>query len=868
MNPSLTSLIGRDESGLEVADSVVTATSATQLLVDWANSQDGWVRRAVALVLTTRASVEPEGLDQLYVQYLAEKGLSDGEADVVPAIQLMDATSEDGSVLKLVSLEGVEGVNALASDQSIAFNEGITVVFGENGAGKTGYTRILKRIAKARSAELIIRDVHNGSSDDTPTAEIAWSLDDVAGSAKWSNEAGLTPLDRMDVFDSPSVLMHLDSDLSYAYTPADLALFQYVTDAIGRVSELAAKDVQARKPTKNTFLQVFERGSSVYPLIETLSSATDIEKLRTLSTLSDQETAELAALPDAVAALQGDNMQAQLAVASNRHVVNSQILALATALAEMDRSKYNQALEDLKTAEEGQRALKANISEHHAIPGADSEEWHALITAGDEYRKHLELEEYPSEGDSCLYCRQVLSPEALELIEVYKNLANNAGQLAIGQSNRILQELSSDILACDIDRLERDIAAMGALPEDDDHMVAAEKLIEATKSLFVELGAKRTLASNPVAPLLSPASKEAKARIDASEKLMVELKLRSADRVTKLGESQIKLLNLKARAQLKDNFPDIQGYVEDAKWAESLRIAAARISSTQAALTSVAKQASTFLLNNNFDARFQEECLKLRAPVVQLDFPGRKGATRRVKTVTSHKPSAILSEGEQKVIAMADFLAESSLRYASSPVIFDDPVNSLDYRRIAEVSSRIASLAEDRQVIVFTHNIWFATELLSRFEKKPTLCSYFSIQDDGPVKGIVSSGTHPRWDTVKKMTGKVNAILQAAKAAEGETREALVEKGYSLVRSWCEVVVEQELLQQVVQRYQPNVMLTKLHAIDGKKVDEAKKIIVPIYEKACRIMDGHSQPLETLSVRPKFDELEAEWKQLQEMRSA
>lgn len=491
-----------------------------------------------------------------------------------------------------------------------------------------------------------------------------------------------------------------------------------------------------------------------------------------------------------------------------------------------------------------------------------------MITAGDEYRKHLELEDYPSAGDSCLYCQQTLSPEAQQLIEVYKNLANNAAQLAIGQSNRTLQELSSSILACDFERLERDIAAMGTVPEDDDHMAAAGKLIAATKTLCVELEAKRPLATSLVAPRLAPASKEAAARIDASEKLIAELKLRSADRMTKLGESQAKLLNLKARAQLKDNLPDIQAYVEDAKWSESLRIAAARISSTQTALTTVAKQASTLLLNNHFDARFQEECLKLRAPVVQLDFPGRKGASRRVKTVTSHKPSAILSEGEQKVIAMADFLAESSLRYASSPVIFDDPVNSLDYRRIGEVSSRIAALAEDRQVVVFTHNIWFATELLSRFEKNPRHCSYFSIQDDGPLKGIVSSGTHPRWDTVKKMTGKVNAILQSAKAAEGETREALVEKGYSLVRSWCEVVVEQELLQQVVQRYQPNVMLTKLHSIDGKKLDEAKKIIVPIYEKACRIMDGHSQPLETLSIRPKLEELEVEWKQLQEMRSA
>lgn len=858
----------QDEIDLEDVDSVDDKISASQLLVDWANTRDGWIRRVVTFVLAARSPIESGTHDEIYAHFLAEKGLSDVEAEDVPAIQLTEATIEDGSVLRLLGLGEIQGVNALASGQSIAFNEGITVVFGENGAGKTGYTRILKRIAKARSAETIIRDVHGTSPVDGPAAEISWALDGIASSATWANEEGLKPLDRMDVFDAPSALMHLDSDLSYAYTPADLALFQYVTDAIGRVSDLATSGIDTRKPQTNVFLQIFKRNSSVYPFIETLGSATDLEKLTVLSELSDKEVTELAALPDSVTALQSDNVQAHLAVANNRRSVNSQIHALAAALEGMEFSKYNQTLTDLKAAEEGQRILKVSISEHHAIPGADSDEWHALITAGDEYRKQLELEDYPSEGDSCLYCRQVLSPDALELVRTYMDLANNAGQLLITRSTRVLQELTSGVLACDLVRLERDIAAMGDSPEADEHMVAAGILIEEMKALRVELDAKRPLVLNLEATLLTSTKKEATTRITASEKLVTDLKLQSADRETKLRDAQAKLLNLKARVQLKENLSDVRTYVENARWSEALRTEAARIPSTLTALTTVAKQASTLLLNNNFDSRFQEECLKLRAPAVQLNFPGRKGASRRVKTVTSHKPSVILSEGEQKVIAMADFLAESSLRHASSPVIFDDPVNSLDYRRIGEVSARIAALAESRQVIVFTHNIWFATELLSRFEKKTNLCSYFSIQENGALKGIVSPGSHPRWDTVKKMTGKVNDILQSAKAATGETREALVEKGYSLVRSWCEVVVEQELLQQVVQRYQPNVMLTKLDSIDGQKLDVAKKVIVPIYEKACRIMEGHSQPLETLSIRPKLEELEVEWKQLQEMRSA
>jgi energy-coupling factor transporter ATP-binding protein EcfA2 len=54
--------------------------------------------------------------------------------------------------------------------------------------------------------------------------------------------------------------------------------------------------------------------------------------------------------------------------------------------------------------------------------------------------------------------------------------------------------------------------------------------------------------------------------------------------------------------------------------------------------------------------------------------------------------------------ALADFLAEASLR-PPAPVIFGNPINSLDYKRMAEVVERIVESSETRKVIVFTHNI-------------------------------------------------------------------------------------------------------------------------------------------------------------------
>ena len=283
-------------------------------------------------------------------------------------------------------------------------------------------------------------------------------------------------------------------------------------------------------------------------------------------------------------------------------------------------------------------------------------------------------------------------------------------------------------------------------------------------------------------------------------------------------------------------------------------------------LTETAKTASEQLLNADFERHFRAECAALRAPSVALEFPGRQGQAARRKSVSAEaRPSAVLSEGEQKVIALADFLAEASMRLTPSPVIFDDPVNSLDYRRVREVAARIAALAGERQVIVFTHSIWLATELLSHFESDKDRCTYYGVSDDG-AKGIITAGAHPRWDTVRKTRGRINELIQGADNSEGEVREALIEQAYSLIRSWCEVVVEAELLQNVTQRYQAHVMMTALPKIKGAHLGVAVGKILPIFEKACRVMEGHSQPLETLAVRPALSELREDWAALQAAR--
>ena len=326
-------------------------------------------------------------------------------------------------------------------------------------------------------------------------------------------------------------------------------------------------------------------------------------------------------------------------------------------------------------------------------------------------------------------------------------------------------------------------------------------------------------------------------------------------------------MELGARRLLAKHLLAIDKYIKDARWIDKGRAQSKRFSVTLKSLTDTAKIGSDQLLNQDFGKRFEKECEKLRAPRVRLEFPGRQGqVVRRKVVIAGHRLSETLSEGEQKVIALADFLAETSLKRTRAPVVFDDPITSLDYKRIREVAGRILDLSKERQVIVFTHNIWFATELLSRFEDSPGDCSYYDIRSEGESFGLVSKGTHPRADTFKTDRAKINEAVQHAKKATGSVQDALIEKGYEYLRNVCEVIVETDLLRGVTQRYQPNVMMTKLPQIKTDRLQAAIDGIMPIFEKACRLIASHSQPMETLNVRPSLVDLESDWKAVQDLR--
>lgn len=857
---------GVDTDSGDFTPAIEQTIDPRRLLVDWANGQDTWVRRLAALVLSSRRPISDSQAGELYDMYLAEKGLNDSEYPEEPPLAYPTDGAASTEDLRLVKLSNVAGVNALTPGGEIEFCENLTILYGENGAGKTGYARILKRLGALRDAEEILPNIH-GDKAKSPSARIDFRLGLTEKVLTWNNEVGVPPFTRMSIFDTPAVNIRVDENLSYVYTPAEISLFSYVNSGIRDVQELGTQSVREIAPRTNPFLSYFESNTPVHHHIESLGATTDLPALESLSDLPPDAAEERERLGREVAALKSDVAEGLLRTHRDAIQTFELLQIAATSAQAFERDAFNEALVTLAALRTSYAHVRQETFADGELAGPPDDEWQQFVAAAARYEEHITTQSHVADDNRCLYCRQTLTPPAIALLRKYAVFLDDALTQQIVAAEKRVETLGQALISSRFGELTSKIRLLRESGPLEPVYEIAGLFVTAATTTHDQVRNRERVTDDALFALSARARAQAEAVLETHRQAVATLEQQLADRGPALEKAESSLRNLTARIELHRRIPEIHIYVDNAKRAAKFQTTLKQISGLLRSLTEVSKTASEDLVNRNFAARFAEECRALRTPNVRLEFLGKEGQAQRRKTLSpGHRLSQILSEGEQKVLAIADFLAEAQMGESCAPIIFDDPVNSLDHRRLHEVADRIARLADTRQVVLFTHNIWLVTEMLARFEKRSSQCSYFLIADDPErdLRGKVDSTTGPRWDTTKEFTKKVNETLSAAAAISGQTQLTLVEGAYGLMRSWCEVVVEEVLLADVSRRYRANIMMGNLKKIQPDRLEAAIAVIEDLFNRACRYIPDHSQPLPTLSVRPTLGEAQTDWQTAQD----
>ncbi|MBU3181175.1 AAA family ATPase [Clostridium psychrophilum] len=277
-------------------------------------------------------------------------------------------------------------------------------------------------------------------------------------------------------------------------------------------------------------------------------------------------------------------------------------------------------------------------------------------------------------------------------------------------------------------------------------------------------------------------------------------------------------------------------------------------------LTTKSKDAFKEIVAGDYTTTFNKYCDYLGAPNVSIKLNPQKGQTKRSKYVVNEntKVTDIMSEGEQKAIALAEFLTDLKIRNNYCTTLFDDPVTSFDYKRAEKIADVIYKVSKERQVIIFTHNIMFYYYLYNSCSKKNKDDKFFDVGEyDRDNKGMITENFSAKLDNLKSIVGKIKNEQTKidSKKCLGSELESNLQFAYSIMRTWCELIVEEGFFNNIIRRFAPNILFGSISKINGEFVTYIPAV-TGLFNKCCRYVESHSQPYETQNIKPSREEFD------------
>lgn len=859
-------------------------------LADWCATQPAWAVDAMQRVATS-ANLTTENVDALVSRIASAHGLAvPGDHPCLPFSEVSVVSTEQvPDNVMLHSIGPLEGLDRLASDQTLKFAlDGITIVFGDNASGKSGYTRALRQLCSARIDAPLQGDVFADGADTAKAITFSYQQGNESPVTETWTETKNKPfaLRGITLLDTDNLRIYVEGKNEILYVPPEVA-------CVGRLAELyqaashryrASIDASAMR-CSSPFGGHYQQSTAVAALIARLNVSTaEIHlptelQLRAAAKWSTDEEAELTRL-----GLQTANGPAAVAACSDRIAA-----ACNTVVGDLERSvpRLSDFVIDLDGLAVATKLEKRRIAESLAaeqigtqpLAATGSGTWQSLFRWARQFAAEAGLRQSNEPfvtGDPCPLCQQSLDEDAaLRLAAFDSYIEGKAAQ----DANEADSAVSRRIVALRELTFKSEVELKALLGEAAAQSFDAEALVQNTIAFSHALKARRDervrqLEAEQVGDLSPlPPSPIQGLRTWATSLLAHAATLRSGDAHTAIATARI--AELAGQKQLHGQIEEVVLRRNELVCIHAWKACEAALNTGPLSrlMTSLRKE----LTSPGLQKRIEIEIENLALTHIPLKFAddSTKGTSFfevALATEKKAKKERVLSEGEQRALSLACFLAETHVAGRRSGIILDDPVTSLDHARVRRVARRLVDeAAKGRQIIIFTHNLVFYHELmlacLDRVAPVPALPCL--IQQGGSGKfGMVTVGSEP-WVArkVKDRELTLKALIDAIPDDAPLTSEEYGRRCtsfYAALRETWERAVEEVLLNDVVRRFGSDVGTLRLGGVDVSDDDFA---IVHRAMKRASEHSGHDQAAGRQIDVPTKDQLRADLYELQAFRA-
>ena len=702
--------------------------------------------------------------------------LEDGESNLT-ALPLdashVPANWNTGGIVALKSLGHAKHVNALADDQTLNFAEtGLTVVYGDNGAGKSGYGRVLKRACRARDQEEILPNAY-ATPGGKPSARIKYSVSgSVQPEVAWQDGVAASPdLSNISVFDSKCASVHVDGKNELAYTPVPLQLLQTLADLC---REIANNRLKPKKTTLEGQVPAFRKkpssreGTAVHQLIVGLSATTQQVAIDSLAQMSAHETARLDQLKRDLAADPVKEIKKLKAQKQRVEELGKTVTASESILLPAKADELRQLLLTAKDKATAAQLAASEAFNKEPLPQAGSEVWKVLWEAARAFstQEAYPAKEFPNTGEEavCVLCQQALSPSAATRLSAFEKFVQQKVQQAAEEAKLAIKTWKDKIKsACVGDDALSEVVRF--LRDELDQPETCRNVVRTLARARVR-GRKLIAAIDPTLlgtsqpiPTIAPSLA---ALVTSLDERLVEVQRASDPVQRKLQETELR--GLEDRVWLASILPDVEAEIQRLKKiaAYALAMQDADTNRITRKTTEISKALVTDTIRDAFAAETTALSIADRRLELTQEASGYGSTKFKVSLIRSPKAkvASVLSEGEHRCVALAAFLAELSTAHNRSGVIFDDPVSSLDhnYRELA-AARLVKEASSGRQVIVFTHDIPFLMMLDVEARNQGQSPHYQSVNRAEDRAGICIAGAPFKTKSVPEVVAKLDNRL-------------------------------------------------------------------------------------------------------------
>ena len=791
----------------------------------WLSSRPKWLQTAARMIIDSKRQLNQDEVKTLarLCDLEAKDEADPGFLTVIPGTLSQVANRP---LLRIEEILDVHGLNAIKAGAHLPFgNSNLSVIYGQNGTGKSGFARLLKEICGSRSKD----DIRSNVFDSTPTpcrAHFKVSIDGKPADVHWDIPSGPhKALRHAQVLDSKAAQQYMGRTEA-CYEPSRMKFVSALivtADAVNaelvREKALLSKALPAIPETLNHTAEAKWLQS-----VKSATTTASIDKECLYTDLLDRERIEKEAL------LAEKDIAGRLVSISKEKTALKSIGTAMSTLQQGLNDATAGTLETLKNA-----AVKARNSSEEAaaaifgkaeLDGVGSATWQDMWEYARAYSNGTAYAEsqFPNiAADSrCVLCHQSLDEDAKARLAGFEKFVTDGLETAAKKAEKSFtdQKTLLPILPGETSW----VVHMSTLGFEETDAISWLGMLKARRDQIVLGSPIGTLQPFDWKSINEAVTTKSADLITEEASLSALLK----DEHRQAMHDQVQ--RLQAKQWLSQNKSSISA--ERARLIAVAAIDKASRSAATNALTTKKNDLAKTELDAGYQARFIEELRLLgghRIPIAPQSKSGGKGkitfGLNLVGAHGTHGLEYILSEGETRIAALAAFLADTTGSNQLAPFIFDDPISSLDQDFEEKVVERLVSLSQTRQVIIFTHRLSLVALVDAVTEKwnkmpgmpsvKPTLTSLRRLDK---VAGIVATASARDLKPESAVRGLIDNTITRLKKhqerAEVDDYETLGKSACSDFRVIVEKTIEHILLADVVGRFRRAINTQgKLHKV-------------------------------------------------------